>query len=219
MKFDAQAVVQEIDAVLKECKTMIARGHQEWEHCQKMAALLGAAISRHAPPGSVYRTQMAPMMDIARAFHSAKNGCNGLTAILEAMRDDFAAGRLRGAAELIHADVFTDFLEMGTYLLDEGYKDPAAVIAGSTLEGHLRKLCDKHGVPTTDPTTGAARKASMLNADLRKAGAYDKSDEKSVTAWLGLRNDAAHGDYAKYVAGQVALLVDGVRDFIRRLPA
>jgi hypothetical protein len=31
----------------------------------------------------------------------------------------------------------------------------------------------------------------MLNADLKGAGAYDKRDQKAVTAWLDLRNKAA----------------------------
>ncbi len=35
---------------------------------------------------------------------------------------------------------------MAEYLLKEGYKDPAAVITGSTLEEHLRKLCIKNGI-------------------------------------------------------------------------
>ena len=35
---------------------------------------------------------------------------------------------------------------MAEYLLHEGYKDSAAVIAGSTLESHLRALCNKNGI-------------------------------------------------------------------------
>ncbi len=38
----------------------------------------------------------------------------------------------------------------------------------------------------------------MINQDLQKAGAYQLNDQKMITAWLGLRNDAAHGDYGKY---------------------
>jgi hypothetical protein len=120
--------------------------------------------------------------------------------------------------ELIHADTFSDLLEMAKYLLDEGYKDPAAVIAGSTLEGHLRALCAKHEIATGSPN-GGPKKANLLSEELVKVEAYPNSDGKAVTAWLALRNDAAHGHYDKYQAAQVGLLIDGVRDFIRRVPA
>jgi hypothetical protein len=40
-----------------------------------------------------------------------------------------------------------------------------------------------------------------------------------VTAWLDLRNKAAHGQYADYTKEQVALTLQGVRDFISRHPA
>lgn len=58
-----------------------------------------------------------------------------------------------------------------------------------------------------------------MNADLVKAGAYAKLEQKSVTAWLGLRNDAAHGEYTAYDAKQVTLFISGIRDFIPRNPA
>ena len=48
---------------------------------------------------------------------------------------------------------------------------------------------------------------------------YSKLDQKSVTAWLDLRNNAAHGHYDKYEAVQVELMISGVRDFIARNPA
>jgi hypothetical protein len=92
---------------------------------------------------------------------------------------------------------------MATHLLDNRYKDAATVIAGSTLEGHLRQLAEKTGVPSTNED-GHPLKADRLNADLVKVGAYEKTDQKSITAWLGLRNHAAHGDYEKYEAGKWA---------------
>jgi hypothetical protein len=137
-----------------------------------------------------------------------------LSGILSALRADYEAGRLRSFEELIHADLFSDFLEMAEYLLDEGYKDPAAVIAGGVLEEHLRKLCGKHGV-----TIPAKPKLDTMNADLARAGAYNKNDQKQVTAWAARRNDAAHGNYSNYGHAEVKLMVAGIRDFISRNPA
>jgi hypothetical protein len=106
---------------------------------------------------------------------------------------------------------------MADHLTRSGYKDAAAVIGGSTLESHLRELCVKHEVATD--VAGNPKKADVMNADLVKAGAYTKLDQKNVTAWLGLRNDAAHGKYGEYDKGQVALLLSGIRDFVGRTPA
>ena len=63
---------------------------------------------------------------------------------------------------------------------------------------------------------GKSKKADTLNADLAKAGVYNKLEQKNVTAWLGLRNDAAHGHFQNYDASQVALLIQSVRDFLGR---
>ncbi len=52
-----------------------------------------------------------------------------------------------------------------------------------------------------------------------KAGAYPGLDQKNVTAWLGLRNKAAHGQYSEYTKDQVALMIDSVRNFMSRYPA
>jgi hypothetical protein len=106
-------------------------------------------------------------------------------------------------------------------LLDEGYKDAAAVIAGSALESHLRQLCMKNSIAIeVNPSKGIQpKKADSMNSDLGNANAISKLDQKNVTAWLDLRNKAAHGRYADYTRDQVVLLIAGVRDFVTRNPA
>jgi hypothetical protein len=141
---------------------------------------------------------------------------------LRALRDDIRSGYLRSVQELIHADVFSDFLEMAEHLLDQGYKDAAAVLIGGVLEGHLRKLCGKSGVDTEFVASSGdlrLKKADRMNADLAKSGVYSKLDQKNVTAWLGLRNSAAHGHYDDYSEDRVKLLLQSIRDFLARYPA
>ena len=106
---------------------------------------------------------------------------------------------------------------MAKHLVGNGYKDAAAVVGGSSLEAHLRHLVSKAGVPTEDDD-GRPLKTDRLNSSLAN-GTYGKGDQKSVTAWLDLRNDAAHGYYERYDDQQVRLMLDGVRDFLRRHPA
>ena len=140
--------------------------------------------------------------------------------VVKGLLSDLNAGYLQTLAELIHGEIFADFLDMAQHLSDAGYKDAAAVIAGSTLEGHLRALCAKARIATeiqkTDGTM-VPKKADQMNSELATGEVYEKLDQKSVTAWLDLRNKAAHGKYAEYTSDQVALLIGGVRDFIRRV--
>lgn len=63
---------------------------------------------------------------------------NGLVGVVVSLRADIEADYLQTIAQLIHADVFADFLEMADELQSKGFKDPAAVLTGSVLEEHLR---------------------------------------------------------------------------------
>ncbi len=139
--------------------------------------------------------------------------------ILSAAREEMASGWLNTTKGLVSAEIFADFLEMAQHLLDEGYKDPAAVVAGSVLEEHLRQLCQKSDITTEITQQGrqVPKKADTLNAELAKASVYNKLDQKNVTAWLDLRNKAAHGKYQEYTKEQVALMLQSVSDFMARV--
>lgn len=173
-----------------------------------------AAIQRAAGKDSVYFQQATEIGQTADHVHNHVAGQMGVAkSLLSDIKNDY----LKSLEEIIHGDVFGDFLEMADHLTDSGYKDAGAVTAGSTLEAHLRQLCSKFGVPTT--AAGKPKKADTINADLVKAGAYTKLDQKNITAWLGLRNDAAHGNYGEYDAKQVKLFIGNIRDFVTRHPA
>jgi hypothetical protein len=211
MHYDKEVILKQIDELLDsyteaENKELTIGAQLEWR------TRLSAAVERFASPNSAYLKQLASLKlgDPSDWWKPSS--------ILKALRNDYQAGNLRSVLELIHSDVFSDFLEMAAYLLAEGYKDPAAVIAGTVLEEHLRKLCDKNSIPTQKPT-GEPKKADALNAELAGANVYSKLDLKNVTAWLDLRNKAAHVHYAEYTKEQVVLLIQSIRDFITRNPA
>lgn len=183
----------------------------------QVAALIArcvAAVERAAGRQSKYSQRVAQV--ISQHDHDW-NRLARAVGVVDALLHDVQQGFNKSLEELLHADVFSDFLEMAQHLLDSGYKDAAAVVTGSTLEAHLKQLAGKHGVPVEKD--GKPKKTDALNSDLAKGNAYSKLDQKNVTAWLGLRNNAAHGNYAEFDKSQVALLVQGVRDFITRNPA
>lgn len=141
-------------------------------------------------------------------------------AIIRVIRDEIAGGWLFTVRGLVAAEVFADFLEMAEHLLESGYKDPAAVMGGSVLEEHLRQLCNKHAIAINEQKNEkqVPKKADRLNAELAAATAYSKLDQKQITAWLDLRNNAAHGIYNAYTREQVEQLLTGVTSFMARVP-
>ncbi|MET9222822.1 hypothetical protein ABZX65_29255 [Streptomyces sp. NPDC003300] len=174
---------------------------------------LESAIERITVPGSVYRRQLEHYKDFGNSFKLQE-----FVGIAAALRDDLKAGLIESVVELVHADTYSDYLEMADGLLDTGHKDAAAVITGTSLEVHVRALCVKHSIDIALPS-GAPKKADVMNSDLKKEGVYDTLQQKQITFWMDLRNKAAHGDYASYDAQQVRLFIDGVRAFMLKYPA
>ena len=216
-----QAIIKQIDDVLQKSNLTSPRRFDDFsdlppETRSEAINLLYSAIERLAPIGS-------PYVKNARLHERVLTGNSGLAlsplrGILKAIRADYEGGYVQSVVELVHADIFADFIEMADYLLGQGYKDPAAVIVGSVLEEHLRKLCLKNGLGVLK-SDGSPKKADTMNAELAGAGIYSKLDQKGVTTWLDLRNKSAHGHYTEYTKEQVDLMLRGVRDFASRYPA
>lgn len=142
--------------------------------------------------------------------------------LLARVRVDIEYGLLQSLTELVHAELFDDYLEMASHLLDRGYKDPAAVLAGSTCEAHIRKLCEKNGIATLKASANGnseAKRASALNQELKSHGVYSQSQWRQVQSWLDIRNDAAHGNYEGYTKTQVEQMIGEIRAFLVAYPA
>lgn len=177
-------VIAQYEEIYKRPSSVTDAQHRE------IYVRLRAAIFRLAPKDSEYE-QQAQSIDKYNKMNT-KDRSVELLGIAKSLRRDFHGGVISASfAALVRAELFEDFLEMCDHLLSAGYKDPAAVVAGAVLEEHLRRLCMLNGISTQD--NGKARKADSLNSDLAGKTIYSKLDQKSVTAWLDLRNKAAHG--------------------------
>jgi hypothetical protein len=141
-------------------------------------------------------------------------------AILKEIKDEITGGWLFSTKGIVAAEIFSDFIEMSNYLLEEGYKDSSAVMLGSVLEEHLRQLCLKNGIEIFNfkNEKSIPKKADLLNSELSSKNIYNKLDQKNVTAWLDLRNNAAHGKYDEYSKEQVEIMFSAISDFLSRNP-
>lgn len=91
-------------------------------------------------------------------------------------------------------------------------------MVGCVLEEHLRQLAQKNDIEISVENDGKfiPKKADLVNSQLCKAQIYKILDQKNITAWLDLRNNAAHGKYDAYTKEQVNLMIQAVSDFISR---
>jgi len=137
--------------------------------------------------------------------------------IIIALKSDLEKDYLKSFEEIIRSEVFDDYLDMAEHLEFNGYKDAAAVLIGSSLEAYLRELCKSNDIDIEverDNGTLVAKKAETMNSDLAKKNVYSSAYQKQITAWLGLRNSAAHGKYDEYSKMEVKLMLQGIRQFI-----
>ncbi len=220
MALDAQVILKQIDDLLGEFER--ARGEAKYgdfsgglpdHEMLAIATRLGAAIRRLSPLGSEYGLRADDIQGRAAPSHQVRD----LGGILLALRADVEAGYTQTLVELVHADVFDDFLELAGELLDKGYGAPAAVVAGSVLEEHLRKLADKVSISRQD-ANGRPKSVETLSVELRIAGEFSELERKSLQAWYGQRTDGAHHQGANLVDADVRRMIDGIRDFIARHP-
>lgn len=134
------------------------------------------------------------------------NKFKSFEAVFLAAKEDFEGGYLSSIKTLVQAEVFDSELEQAKELLGAGYFSAAAVIAGVVLETALRELCDRENIPHG--------KLDKMNADLAKAGKYNKLMQKRITALADIRNSAAHGKNDEFTEQNVVDMINEVEQFL-----
>jgi len=216
-RLDREAVLQDIDHVLEfKMRTANSMGAATAFVTRGLSCIL-----RNAPSDSIYGQKAVS------AQESESLGSVMLEEIvwglLTGLRADIDQGKLERFEEMVHGDVFSDFLEQAVYLLNEGpaYRRAAAVLGGGTLEEHLKKLAGKHAISVVT-AKGEPKKAAQINSDLYNAKVYGKADLSQIDSWQKIRNEAAHGEPTfeqNYLPERVRMMLDGIRELIARLPA
>lgn len=148
-------------------------------------------------------TQSEKVSGLGDGYHSALKRTR---AVFSAAKDDFEGGYLTSIKSLVQAEVFDSELEQAEELLASGYHVAAAVIAGVVLETGLRELCDRNTIPHA--------KLDKMNADLAKKGAYNKLQQKRITALADIRNSAAHGKPEEFSVEDVRAMIKEVGQFL-----
>jgi hypothetical protein len=131
--------------------------------------------------------------------------------ILKASKDDYEHELLFNVRTLIQAEVFDDFLEQAEYLLESGFYQSSAVIAGSVLEDGLRRLCARNEIPLQ-----SRPKMDTMNAELAKRGIFSSLQQKQILPLADLRNKAAHGKWDEFDKLDIENMIKMVREIMAK---
>ena len=214
---DIKLYIAQLEAIIASHKLMVQNSQyddlSDLPKADRQSLVTSAIASIHRVTGvnSTYSKEIERILEALPSIHKHTSSIIGIT---QALKEDLELGYIQSLVEIVHSEIFSDFLDMARHLNNSGYKDSSAVLAGSTLESHLRKLALKNSIEVEKDDRPI--KANKLNADLTKADIYGLLDQKNITAWLDLRNKAAHGNYEEYTKEQVDLLIAGIQDFITR---
>ena len=131
--------------------------------------------------------------------------------ILIAFRDDLKLGLIDEIEDIALVGLFTDSLEMAQNLLETGYKDSAATLAGSVLESGLKKLANKNNIQLE-----SNKGIGVLNRDLGNARIYTYLEQQQIKVWATIRNNAAHGKFDEYTTDNVKYMLEGIQNFLAK---
>ena len=140
-----------------------------------------------------------------------------LTAVLDSFIEYIQSGLHSGLSpeRQVQIDVVSDILEQANSLLENKDCHPAAtaVLVGASLEEFLRNWVEAEGLSIGSSKPGI----DAYCKSLRSADLIQKQDAKDVTAWAGIRNHAAHGDWDQVSdRDRIRLMLEGVNLFMRQ---
>jgi hypothetical protein len=169
----------------------------------------------------IYTSPKNTFLDAIKKFdphgYSYGDGAGHIRANIQSLLDSIQAGVHTGVSPERQAelDVVSDFLEMANQLLDAPKVHPAAacVLIGATLEEFLRTWIEAEGLSLGNKKPGLETYSQIL----REAELISKQDGKDITAWAGVRNHAAHGQWDEVSdKKRISLMLEGVNLFMRK---
>jgi hypothetical protein len=202
----SKELVEHIDYLLGRAKSDEGPGpHAEASEFLRMYA---------GPKSSFYQELSAS----ARYASHARTA--SIVGLLTGFRDYIQRGLNAGMSPERRAqiDVVSDMLGQSQALLEDRSVHPAApiVLVGASLEEFLRTWCEGAGIGIGNAKPGLDAYAKAL----RTADLITSQDIKDITAWGGLRNAAAHGEWDQVKdPARARLMLEGVNLFMRKYSA
>ena len=148
---------------------------------------------------------LIPKSGVSNIIHSRE--IYNFIGVLTAALDDLENGYLLGQEFFIAGEVFDSILGQAKYLVQNSYKDPAAVLTRVVLEDALKRIARNEGIDDN-------QKASIINNELKKKGRYSQPQWRFIQGWLDIGNSAAHGKFDQYTQDDVVKMIDDIERFL-----
>ena len=132
--------------------------------------------------------------------------------ILQAVVENIEQGYIETVRQLIIAEVFSDFLEQARHLLKNGYKAPAASLAGAVLENGFRSIASRNEIQVRNGDD-----LSSLDQKLASKAIYNRLVQKKISVWIDIRNAADHGRFNDFADDDVDGLISGTQSLLADL--
>jgi len=220
---------------LREALGSPESGDMDTKELMRQAEDLRARIRRYARQdhaGAYGEAAKAQVCEFLRAYAGPKSaflkqaeaaqGFSGylvttLDSILTSFVEYLQAGLATGISPERKAqlDVVSDILVQANSLLEDDRYHPAAaaILIGASLEEFLRTWVEAEGLSIGSAKLGIDAYCKTLRA----ADLISKQDAKDVTAWGGIRNHAAHGEWEEVSdRARIRLMLEGVNLFLRQ---
>lgn len=188
------------------------------EDAQAWASEAGSAISAVFPLSHYCRQTWERLAVKMRPEMTHGVSLEEMLGVIKAATQQLRDNRIGSILDAVRVETEDELLDQALGLLTAKYLAAATVIAGGSLEAHLRFLVLKNGLIVSGD--GSISKYDAAIAKARNDGTatiYPATDSKLVTGWGGMRNDAAHdpGTFNRS-AEDIRRMIDGIREFMSR---
>lgn len=170
----------------------------------KARNILEVALGSHSPHLE-YFDKAIPKTGIRDIYYS--DDVYPFIGILSAALNDLENGYLLTQEFFIAGEVFDSIMEQAKHLVQNNYKDPAAVLARVVLEDALKRIARIESVDEN-------QKASVINDELKKKGRFSQPQWRFIQGWLDIGNSAAHGKFDQYIQDDVVKMIDDIERFL-----
>jgi len=134
--------------------------------------------------------------------HASLHSLKQIEGILHGTKSNLESGLLDELTSKILLDIKGDFLNSANKLVDEGQKDPAAVLAAIVLEDSLKRLALKNGLEKLE-----SKEMSVVANSLLSKGIIEKTTNQSIQSFKALRNAALHAQWSEVSVETLKLLL------------
>jgi hypothetical protein len=128
--------------------------------------------------------------------------------VLRSASDEWDAGLIHSFELQFIGLAFEDFLRHAATYTEAGRTIEAAVLASAVFEDSIKRLCDKHGIQTTDKTLESLVNALKTNRILGKVKAG------RLRSYVSIRNGAFHADWKGFDQRDLRQMIEGLEELI-----